>query len=70
MDIEAGDLGFQLLAMAGLGDADGGEVLGRHVRDGGHVVARRDEVLVVLLVVELTQPRAQNFVVLGRNTTP
>jgi len=44
------------LPMMRILDANGGEILRRHARNGGQIVARGDEQLGVLLVLHLQQP--------------
>ena len=52
--------------MVGLLDADGGQIFRRHPGDGWHVVAGRQEEVVILLVVQVRQPSQEYLVVLKR----
>lgn len=51
------------LPMMRILDANGGEILRRHARNGGQIVARGDEQLRVLLVLHLEQPVDDELIV-------
>ena len=66
-NVQPGDFRLQSFPMVWFLDADGCQVLWRHARNGGHVVARAHKQLVIFFVVEISKPCQQYFLVLQMN---